>query len=196
MEPTPQRLSLANGRCLAGEDEKRGLESILPVCLVVQHAVADLQHHRAVAEQERVKGGLVSLAREAPQQLRVGQLAHALVEGDPVDQLQDRAGRALGHRAVPGERKRALHRDSSFRRPQEAVFLRRKGEKGDLQRVRIWGSGLGGIGSCAIPATTSAKFWSHAVMPRGWSQKGSAKKLEPERLWDLWDLSIRSKQLF
>ena len=106
----------------AGEDEKCGLERILRVCLVAQHAVADLQHHRAVAEQERVKGGLVSLASEAPQQLVVGQLAHALVEGDAADQLQDRAGRALGHRAVPGKRKRALHRYSSFRRLEEAVF--------------------------------------------------------------------------
>src|SRR5262249_54523754 len=44
------------------------------------------------------------LASEAPQQLRVGQLAHAFAEGGPADQLQDRAGRALGHRAVPAER--------------------------------------------------------------------------------------------
>src|SRR5215831_19019582 len=66
-----------------------------------------------------------SLPSEAPQQLRVGQFAHALVEGGPADQLQDRAGRALGHRAVPGKRKRALHLSSSFRRPEEAVFLQR-----------------------------------------------------------------------
>src|SRR5262249_27510576 len=87
-------------------DEKRGLESILPVCLVAQHAVADLQHHRAVAEQERGKGGLISLASEAPQQLVVGQVAHAFVEGDPAGQLRDRAGYGLGHRAVADERKR------------------------------------------------------------------------------------------
>src|SRR5262249_33617871 len=51
--------------------------------------------------------------------------AHALVEGDAADQLQDRAGRALGHRAVPGNRKRALHRYSSVRRLEEPVFLQR-----------------------------------------------------------------------
>jgi hypothetical protein len=59
-----------------------------------------------VAEQERVKSGLVSLAIEALEQVVVGQFPHALVEGDPTDQLQDRARYGLGHRAVPGERKR------------------------------------------------------------------------------------------
>jgi len=118
------------------------LESILRVCLVAQHAVADLQHHRAVAEQERVKGGPVSLASEAPQQLRVGQLAHAFIEGDPADKLQDRAGRALGHRAVPGKRKWALHRYSSFRRLEEAVFLQRNApfawREGKAARSVVW----------------------------------------------------------
>src|SRR5262249_25035286 len=106
VQPTPQRRRFANGRRLASEDEEGCLESVLGVGLVAQHAAADVKHHRAVTEQERVKGGLVSLANEALEQVVVGQLPHALVEGDPADQLEDRAAYGLGHRAVPGKRKR------------------------------------------------------------------------------------------
>jgi hypothetical protein len=38
-----------------------------------------------VADQERVKGGLVSLAGESLKQVVVGQLLPALVEGNPAD---------------------------------------------------------------------------------------------------------------
>jgi hypothetical protein len=40
-----------------------------------------------VAEEERVKGGLVSLALEALEQVLVGQLPHALVEGGAAEPL-------------------------------------------------------------------------------------------------------------
>src|SRR5262245_48882009 len=41
------------------------------------------------------------MVTELPEQTLVGQLPRALVEDEPADRLQDRAGRGLGHHAVP-----------------------------------------------------------------------------------------------
>jgi hypothetical protein len=52
-----------------------------------------------------MEGNLVLSCTEPPQQLLVGQFAHALVFHDPADQLQDRAGYCLGHHARPDQEK-------------------------------------------------------------------------------------------
>src|SRR5262249_54523755 len=45
----------------------------------------------------------------------------------------------------------ALHLYSSFRGPRKAAFLRRKGEKGDIQRVLIWAAASAESGRARLP---------------------------------------------
>src|SRR5262249_61168863 len=101
----PPGRRLGEGEAVGGEDEEGGWNRVPRARLITQHAAAALQHHWAMADGQRVKGGLVPLAIEALEQVAVGHLPHTLVDGDPPDQVQDRAGHGLGHRGVPNERK-------------------------------------------------------------------------------------------
>ena len=60
------------------QDQERGLEGVLRVVRVRQHAAADPHHHRAVPldqDGEGQLGGLAPVGREPLQELAVGQLA-------------------------------------------------------------------------------------------------------------------------
>ena len=55
MQPTAHRLTLANGGCVAGQNQKCGLNRILCQVFVMQEATANSQNHRSVALEERGK---------------------------------------------------------------------------------------------------------------------------------------------
>ena len=48
-QPAGHRLRVADRAGLPGQHQEGGLEGVLGVLVVVQHAAADAQHHRAVA---------------------------------------------------------------------------------------------------------------------------------------------------
>ena len=72
VEPARQRRSAADGGSVAGQHEEGGLEGILRVLMVVQHAPADAHDQGAVAAHQRGEGGLVAGGAEAVQQVGVG----------------------------------------------------------------------------------------------------------------------------
>jgi hypothetical protein len=54
---------------LAGQNEERGLEGILGIVRVVQHAPADAEDHRTVGPHDSLERGLISMRHEPLQQL-------------------------------------------------------------------------------------------------------------------------------
>src|SRR5262249_26435107 len=59
VEPAPERRRLADRTGLSGEDEERGLEGVLDVGLVAEHAAADLQHHWPMTAHQGMEGSLL-----------------------------------------------------------------------------------------------------------------------------------------
>jgi hypothetical protein len=103
VEPVGDGLS-RHVRCLADEDEKRGLKRILGV-VVVQEAAADAPHHPGVLPHQSGKGVLVPASHEAAQEFAIGQTAATRPEiGQKV--LDDPVQRAGRHRLqVPVHRR-------------------------------------------------------------------------------------------
>jgi hypothetical protein len=60
------------------EHQERRLKCIFCVLLVVQHSQTEPKHHRPMSSDQRVKGRLVVLVGEAPQQLSVRKLGKCL----------------------------------------------------------------------------------------------------------------------
>src|SRR5262245_23427985 len=61
VQPARQRILLADGRRLAGEDDERGLECILGVLVMARHAEADIPDQPLMAAQEHCKRVMVVL---------------------------------------------------------------------------------------------------------------------------------------
>ena len=83
---------------VGGRDQEGGLEGVLGVVGVVQHAAADAQHHRPVPVQQGREGFLISAAGEPVQEVRVGPVS--VGSGDPPEEAEYRAGVAA-HAVVP-----------------------------------------------------------------------------------------------
>ena len=99
MEPGAERVPHPEAAGLLDQDQERGLEGILRVVRVGEHAPADAQDHRPVPldqDREGQLGRLAAVGREPLQELAVGQLADRphveerakLSQGGPV--LSDR----------------------------------------------------------------------------------------------------------
>ena len=77
MEPGAQRIPHPERPGLADQDQERGLEGILGVVRIIQHAPADAQHHRPMPlhqDREGQLGGLAPVGREPLQELSVRQV--------------------------------------------------------------------------------------------------------------------------
>jgi hypothetical protein len=72
VQPVPHHRPRHDGPRLANEDEEGGLEGVFRVGGAGQDAAADAPHHRAVAHQQRLEGGLVLPLDVAPQESGVG----------------------------------------------------------------------------------------------------------------------------
>jgi hypothetical protein len=75
VQPTAERIPLANGAGLASQDEKSGLKGVLGILRVSQDAAARVKHHRAVTLNERREGGFRTLGQKLFQQLLIRQNA-------------------------------------------------------------------------------------------------------------------------
>ena len=64
-QPAAQDLALADRAGSTGQDQEGGLERILDLVRVAEHAPADAQDHRPVAQDQRLEGGLGRLAAPA-----------------------------------------------------------------------------------------------------------------------------------
>ena len=65
VQPGGDRVTLADRRGLAGEDEERGLEGVLGVLLLTQHVAADAPNKPAVALQQGSEGRLLGAPRRS-----------------------------------------------------------------------------------------------------------------------------------
>jgi hypothetical protein len=89
IQPATDRLVLLNRTGLLCQDQEGGLEGVLGVMQVTQHASTHSQHHRAVTPQESRKGIPIAVAGEALQQLAVGVLFVGVAAGQASEVLQD-----------------------------------------------------------------------------------------------------------
>jgi hypothetical protein len=72
VEPVSNLLRRLDGRCLANQDQERGLESVLGVLLVVQHAPTDAQDHRTMPTDQGLERRDVPRGHVPFQKLPVG----------------------------------------------------------------------------------------------------------------------------
>jgi hypothetical protein len=91
-EPARQRRAPADRAGLARQRQEGGLESVLGVRLVAQHAPADVQHQALVPPDEQLEGRLVAPGHELFQELGVRD-ALAAVPADEVAQVPEEAVR-------------------------------------------------------------------------------------------------------
>jgi hypothetical protein len=92
-QPAGQRLALADGGRPAGQDQKGGLEGVLPVLLVAQHGPANVQHQRPVPAQQGGEGAVVPADGKPIQEFLVAQG----LTSDLVELLEHRATGFCGH---------------------------------------------------------------------------------------------------
>ena len=74
MQPTGERGPIPDRSRPAKQDQERGLEGIVGVIRVVEHAPTDAQHHGAVPFDQRLEGrldGINGPGRDSVQQLSV-----------------------------------------------------------------------------------------------------------------------------
>ena len=64
VEPVADQGPGPDGGGLGSQDEEGGLESVLGVVVVAQHAPAHAQHHGTVAPDQGFKGGLLAADEE------------------------------------------------------------------------------------------------------------------------------------
>jgi len=79
MEPRAEGIAHPEAASLLDEHEERGLERILAVVWIVQHAAADAQDHRTVPldqGRECQFGGLAPLRRKEFEELTIGQISN------------------------------------------------------------------------------------------------------------------------
>jgi hypothetical protein len=98
VKPVGNHLSRYDGRCLADEDEKGGLEGILGIVLVAQNTAADAPHHRSMSAHQGCNSGFVTAAEVVLQQLPIGQpspITHKHGPAKVLDDLAHLAGRHL-----------------------------------------------------------------------------------------------------
>ena len=72
VQPTPQRAGLADGPCFARQDQEGCLERVLRVRVIGKHAAANVQNHRPVTAQHRMKRLLIASVNKLRQQVMVG----------------------------------------------------------------------------------------------------------------------------
>jgi len=89
-QPAPKRRLLANRGCLASQHQEYGLEDVLGVLVVAEHAPANGQHQRPVPAHQRLKHPLSVESREPLKQFPIAQIAKlSCGPGHPPDVLQD-----------------------------------------------------------------------------------------------------------
>jgi hypothetical protein len=93
------RLVPAHGAGLASQGEEGGLEGVLGVLHVAEHAPADAEHHRPVTADQFCEGVLVAAGAEAFQQLPVRLALSGRRAGQPVQVTDDRVELCTGHAA-------------------------------------------------------------------------------------------------
>ena len=96
-EPTRDDLAPPEGSGLAGQHQKRRLESVLRVLLVLQHLPAHAQHHRPVPVHQGGEGPLVAGGMEVVQQLAIAPARHIRCGDEPADAPHDRGKLCVRH---------------------------------------------------------------------------------------------------
>jgi hypothetical protein len=87
----------ADGSCFAYQDKEGRLERILGFLSIMLNAVANAQHHRAVAIQKRCERRLVVMIKKSLQQLPIVLRPIRSCGEKAMDLMQDDLGLSLAH---------------------------------------------------------------------------------------------------
>jgi hypothetical protein len=74
MQPTGNGWPLANGRRLASQDQKGGLERVLRIRFMAQHVPANIQHKPAMAPHQHSERNLVPVLDKSQHQVTIRQI--------------------------------------------------------------------------------------------------------------------------
>ncbi len=116
MQPTGQRLFLANGGRLASQHQEGGLAGVFGVLSAAKDAATEAQDHRPMSLDQRGEGGLISVRDEAVQQIAVGRRVRR--RHGPLGEAVRRQGEGLfGHACESSGR----HLSSTLLSPEGAL---------------------------------------------------------------------------
>lgn len=95
MQEAGQRRLLTQIGRVAGQHEKYGLEGILVVVQMPEHAPASTADHRPIATDQNGEGVFIAADKESPQQMLVAVLA-ATLRSDDVAKAANAGGQRIG----------------------------------------------------------------------------------------------------
>jgi hypothetical protein len=75
IQPIAQQFALSDGSSLADQNQENGLESILDIVRVAEHATAHAQNHRPMSMHESLESGFIPAGEETLQKLSVRHFA-------------------------------------------------------------------------------------------------------------------------
>ena len=73
VEPARDTVSIAERGCFSNKNQKHGLKRVFRVLWVTQPAATDAKHHRAMARQDFLEGGLVAVRAKSREQLALAE---------------------------------------------------------------------------------------------------------------------------
>src|SRR5262249_54443789 len=88
---------LADAAGLAGQNQEAGLERVLRLVRITEHASADAHHQRTVPADDDRKGRLVALDNETLQQLGVAEVLVPVSADEPADVTEHARDLLSGH---------------------------------------------------------------------------------------------------
>src|SRR5205807_8007564 len=97
-QPTTYRVALGNRACLAREHQEGGLEGVLGILLMAQHAPAHSKHHRPITLHQGCKRLFIPLRQEPLEQMAVANISSIGGGNEPADVMEDSASRAVCHK--------------------------------------------------------------------------------------------------
>ena len=101
MQPAPERALHPYRSGLAGQEQERGLEGVVGIVGIIQHAATDTQDHRAMPPDECLEGQFVAMEDVSFQQPGVGQAHQGSLAEEAVDRPQGGVASYAGHDNVP-----------------------------------------------------------------------------------------------
>ena len=91
VQPSADEVAVADRAGPADQDEERGLEGVLDVPLVAEHAAADAQDHRTVPRDQGGERRLVAVGDVAIQERALAQARDRTPIEQPVQLVEDRS---------------------------------------------------------------------------------------------------------
>jgi hypothetical protein len=123
VKPTANRRSVAHGCRLASQYQKSRLEGVFGIMSPAQNPATDAKDHWAMPLHQGFECRLITLGKEALQELNVLRSSLSLAQGYPAKMTKDATGGNNRHQYALSSQTRADSRNSAFRRAGASVFF-------------------------------------------------------------------------